>query len=353
MSSVAVLPLPTQSVPRRSASKAAATEAIKDTSIETLRGFAVLLMVLGHVIGNTGDRGLRVEDDSLYRYAYYSFQDVRMPLFTVIAGFVYAMRPVKLSAAGPFLSGKARRLLLPLLTVGTLQFVVQHLTPGSNREEGWGDLWRVYVYGYDQFWFVQALFPIFFVMLLIDGLGLMKTVPAWLGWLGLAALASRFLPKPDLFSLWGYLYLQPYFLLGCGLNRFPKLLTRPAVVAGLGLLLLGGLTVRQAIWFGAADIDAKPTGWLALCAGLAGTALLFRFRRSIPCLAVLGNLSFSIYLFHVFGTAGSRLALSRLGVESRPALLLAGLAAGLILPIGIDLVLKQNRLLRTAFLGLR
>lgn len=332
---------------------ALAADAAKDPSVETLRGLAVLLMVLGHVIGNAADRGLRVEDDSLYRWVYYTFQDVRMPLFTVISGFVYAMRPVRLPSAGRFLRGKARRLLLPLLTVATLQFALQHAAAGVNHVDRWADVWKVYVYGYDQFWFLQALLPVFLTVVVLDGFELMAIELTWLACVALAGLASRYAPKPDLFSLWGYLYLLPYFLLGCGLHRFPGLLARRGVVLAIVSFLAAGLAAQQAEWFGDYAVDLDITGWPALCVGLAGTALLFRFRRSVPWLATLGAYSFSIYLFHVFGTAGSRMALSRLGLESRPALLAAGLAAGIGLPVMIELALKRHRMLRTAFLGLR
>jgi peptidoglycan/LPS O-acetylase OafA/YrhL len=352
---MSTLTLPNQCRPALAAAPHVAVEAdrLKDASIETLRGLAVLLMVLGHVIGNAADRGLRVEDDSAYRWVYYSFQDVRMPLFTVISGFVYAMRPVRLPSAGRFLRGKARRLLLPLFTVATLQFALQHVAAGTNRVDQWADLWKVYVYGFDQFWFLQALAQIFLTIVILDGFGLMATELAWLACLAAAGLASHYFPKSDLFSFWGYLYLLPYFLLGCGLQRFPEFLCRRPVLLTIGLLLAGGLALQQAEWFGDLGIDLEQTGWLALCVGLTGTALLFRFRQPMPWLATLGTYSFSIYLFHVFGTAGSRVVLSQLGLESRPALIVAGLAAGVCLPIAAELVLKQNRVLRTAFLGLK
>lgn len=327
-----------------------ATDRLKDPSVETLRGLAVLLMVVGHVIGNSADRGLRVEDDSAYRWAYYSLQDVRMPLFTVISGFVYALRPVRFATAGRFLRGKARRLLLPLLTVATLQFVFHHVA-GANHVDRWSDIWKVFVYGFDQFWFLQALFPVFLTVVLLDGFDLMATELSWLACVAAAGVAGRFLPKPDLFSLWGSLYLLPYFLLGCGLQRFPAFLTRRPVLIVLAALLAAGLAIQQAEWFGDLGIDLDQTGWLALCIGLAGTALLFRVRQPVPCLATLGAYSFSIYLFHVFGTAGSRVVLSRLGVHHRPALMLAGLAAGVFLPIAAEQALRQSRVLRTAFLG--
>ena len=91
----------------------------KDQSIETLRGLAIILMVAGHVIGNTSAHGMRVEDDSVFRHIYFSLKFLRMPLFTVISGYVYALRPLNTTMIGRFIKGKARRILVPMVAVGT------------------------------------------------------------------------------------------------------------------------------------------------------------------------------------------------------------------------------------------
>ncbi len=329
----------------------------RDLSIETLRGLAVLLMVLCHVIGDSGERGLRVEEDSLYRYGYFSCMYLRMPLFTVIAGFVYAARPVSFGTAGRFLKGKSRRLLVPFATVAALQFAVQHvmagLTPGVNHAGSWSDLWRVYAFSFDQFWFLQALFAVFLVVIALDGAGLMTTFGGWAACLAAGAAAAHFLPKPEVFSLWGALYLLPYFLLGCGVRRFePQLSTRTVAVA-FGIAFAALFALQQFVWFAGLGADVSTTGWLGLSVGLTGTTLLLRHRRSFAPLAFLGASSFAIYLFHVFGAAGSRIALTRLGVTDRPSLLTLGLAAGLGLPIVLELGLKRSRFLRATLLGLK
>ena len=69
-------------------------QAEKDTTIETLRGAVIILVVIGHVIGSASDGGMKVSDDSILRYFYFTFIDpLQMPLFTIIAGSVYALRP--------------------------------------------------------------------------------------------------------------------------------------------------------------------------------------------------------------------------------------------------------------------
>lgn len=70
----------------------------KGLSVETLRGLAIILVVMGHVIGNTPNAGLLVGDDTYYRIAYNFFIPLRLCLFTVISGYVYALFPVMQSS---------------------------------------------------------------------------------------------------------------------------------------------------------------------------------------------------------------------------------------------------------------
>ena len=151
----------------------------RDARIESLRGLALVLMVAGHVIGSSPDTGMRVGDSSGYRHFYFSMSYLRMPLFTAISGFVYAMAPASADAVGRFFVGKARRLLLPFATVMTAQFLMRMATPGVNVRPSLADLPGAYLYGFDQFWFLQAAFCIFIVVGLLDCLGALGTFPRW------------------------------------------------------------------------------------------------------------------------------------------------------------------------------
>ena len=118
----------------------------KDLSIETLRGLAIILMVAGHVIGDAPTNGMRASDTSGFHHAYYSLKFFRLPLFTVISGFVYALRPVVSGRSLIFLRGKARRILLPMAAVGTLEFFLRLIVPGTNSSVELSQIWRIYVY---------------------------------------------------------------------------------------------------------------------------------------------------------------------------------------------------------------
>lgn len=57
----------------------------KDSTIETLRGAVIIMVVIGHVIGSGSDGGMKVNDDSFLRYFYDTFiASIQMPLFTFL-----------------------------------------------------------------------------------------------------------------------------------------------------------------------------------------------------------------------------------------------------------------------------
>lgn len=188
----------------------------KDPNIETLRGLAILLVVAGHVIGIDATGGMKVADDSLWRYLYASLQYVRMPLFTAISGWVYALHPVAAHEAGTFMFKKARRLLLPMICVGTLYFLIQYITPGTNRTGELAEIWKIYLLPYTVYWYLPALFLIFGAVAALDVHGACTTLRRWGMWLLIACAGVLIEPQlssrlPNVFSIWGALCLLPFF----------------------------------------------------------------------------------------------------------------------------------------------
>lgn len=60
--------------------------------IDTLRGGACVLLVIYHVVGATPADGLRIDDGQLRLVNDY-LAVLRMPIFAVIAGWVYSLKP--------------------------------------------------------------------------------------------------------------------------------------------------------------------------------------------------------------------------------------------------------------------
>lgn len=325
----------------------------KDWGVETLRGLAIILMVMGHVIGDTAATGLRVEEDSAYRHVYFMLQYLRMPLFTVISGFVYAMLPVAFATAPKFLGRKVERLFFPLLTIGTFQYLAHALIPGTNVAPPLGDIWQLYVYSHDQFWFLHSIFLVFVTVVALDGFHLMNRLSSWSGCLFVAAVLSLYGPRSEVFSFTGYLYLLPFFILGCGLHRFPRHIFRRDVLWGLCGLFAVGYCLQEGIYEHRLHFEDERINWVAILVGGTGTVLLFAFRKPVRWLAWLGGYSYGIFLLHVFPVAGSRIVLMKLGLNDRELLFAIGLVCGVSVPIFIEMVIRKNAHLQRILLGER
>lgn len=329
----------------------------KDAGIQSLRGIAVVLMVAGHVIGSHAGVGLTVADDSGWRYFYRALQDLRMPLFTVLSGYVYAYRPVRApSGMTALVTGKVRRLLVPFVVVCTVFFLVQLVVPDTHERPELSELPAAYLFGYQHLWFLQAIFLIFLLVGALDAFGVLNSFRSW----ALVTLATfavfvlvRVPDAADVFSLNGFFRLLPFFLLGYAAHRYPAQLLQPRVLVSATVLFLPVYALR--LYNIGADVEwpAIPTRALSLAVAVLVVVTLLAVRRYLASrfLVWLGGFSFAIYLLHVFGSAGARIVAGRLGVDSTPALFAIGLVCAIALPIVFELLFGRFALVSWAVLG--
>ena len=328
----------------------------KNEYVETLRGLAVIVVTLGHAIGSDGAGGMKVADDSVWRYLFYSFNYIGIPLFTVIAGWVYALRPVRRGASGAFLIKKARRLLLPMACVGTLYFLMQYVTPGTNRHGVLSEMWKIYVLPYTVYWYLPSLFLLFGFVALLDLRSACGTVRAWCGWLlvsfvGIAVEPSLSPNYPNVFGVWGALCLLPYFLLGIGIRRFGRQLASPLMKKIYLVGFLAGFAARQFVWFTTGDAGLLRNLFLHVPIGMLASAFLLTSGWRNRFLIGVGGYAYGIYLFHAFGTGAGRILLLRVGVDSDVPIFLFSALLGLCVPILVERALGRSPLLRPLFLG--
>lgn len=309
--------------------------------IDTLRGLACLLLVAYHVVGATKYSGLLISDGWLREFNDY-LAYLRMPLFTVLSGFVYAARPYS-GRPLSFVLGKARRLLIPMLFVGTAFAVVQELVPGSNaRVENWRLLHIIPV---AHFWFIESLFIIFLAILPLERSNLLSSNSTFILVFSVSVLLYLFFPLTKLFSISGATYLLPYFLFGLWCGRFGIVETIPKV--GIWAVAFG-VAVCLVLW-GSAGFSKRS--FFALAIGIIGCAVLLGSRLNIRLFALVGEYSYTIYLLHIFFTAASRILLSRLGVESTYVLFMSGCLAGMFGPVLVERALGRFYLFRLLVSG--
>lgn len=312
---------------------------MRDIRIDTLRGLACIFLVSYHVIGNTPSNGLHIET-GLLREVNDLLATVRMPLFTFLSGMVYAFRP--LSDNWPkFLKGKARRLLIPMLVVGTLFAVIQAIVPGTNNKiDNW---WLLHIYPVQHFWFVEALFWVFVFIIPLELNKLLNNrLVTCLIILAFLALAVG-QPYTKILAFKGFIYLTPFFLLGMSIVRFNilPLPVLPSVVGFLGIMAI--------VYFSTNGIAGKSL--LGCVIGIVSCYFLLGMKLEVSWLARVGLYSYSIYIFHVFFTAASRIIISKLFYVPEEVNFLIGVLLGVMGPISVYFVAKKITLFRFLLLG--
>ncbi|WP_265501347.1 acyltransferase family protein [Paracoccus beibuensis] len=320
-------------------------------ALETSRLVAVVLLVLYHVIGPGSDAGLKLPDTHPARMFADYFADLRMPLFAFIAGHVYGLRPVDPAQWKSFLAGKFRRLAVPgavAITVFMLLALMLHLRFAPDA-----DWWRNYVMPYAHFWFLQAILLIFVVFGTFDTFGHGRGSAVILA-LSILWTMSGWRLQTNIMAANHALYLLPYFVVGVMVAR-----QRSIVFSNrLAIILMAVTVVALTTWINI--LDLQETGRFSqnrrdlqsLAFGISGSMLCYLVLPRIDS-RVFGSFAFTIYLYHVLGTSGMRRLLYAIGIDDTGTHLIAGLVAGLAVPVMLHIASLQSPAATRLVLGQR
>jgi hypothetical protein len=303
-----------------------------------------MFLVGYHVIGGEAHQGLKVIEGN-YREVNDVLAYIRMPLFTFLSGLVYAYRPFNTGFIG-YTKGKFRRLLVPMLVVGTVFIATKSIVPGTNATSF---DWRyLHIISVGHYWFIEALFTIFIGVAVLEKFAFLanKTKFSIVFILSCLLFLSGF--EIRYFALNGVMYLLPFFLLGVATERF-SLMT--VIKPSLGYLLLIGVFISLYLILSdfitlqdKRSFDGLVIGSIFCCAILA-------INLKINVLAKIGVFSYTIYLYHVFFTAGTRIFLNKLGLTDINIVFVLSLLAGVFLPILVEHAFNKNNTTRLLFLG--
>jgi peptidoglycan/LPS O-acetylase OafA/YrhL len=311
---------------------AAKPHALRDGHLDTLRGVACLLLVAYHVIGNDPEHGMRIVDMNGWRIFTELFLHIRMPLFSFLSGYVFSLAIEDRTALRAAIVKKFRRIGIPLVVVTTLFFVCFGVTSHTLT---WPS-WQIYLLPYEHYWYLQATLLIMTVLLVLGYLarGHLKLLLAILFPIAAAIFIAAPTFDPDLFALGSAFYLLPYFLLGNCLRifEFDRVIgaRRPALLIGLGVVLVGLFALDMARLRGWNGLDFERQSALGLLFGVASCLFLYLWKFRVGWLQLIGGYSYTIYLFHVFFTAG----VTRLLLALHPGIT-DGWIFVLALPVGV------------------
>lgn len=323
----------------------------RNMPVDTLRGVACLLLVTFHVIGYNSTDGLTVPDDSVFRYYTDSVDYLRMPLFTLLAGLVYAWRPLTSTAGYPsFMAKKARRLLVPYVIFVPLIGLTQYYVTDTNSSRELDPLnWLLF--SLSPYWFLLTTFWFFAVVALLDSRKLLATRLNF-GVLFVASLAVAVLFHTESFrflQVGQALTLAPFFLAGVAMTRFSLIPTRlPAQVTATVLLLLAVVAVQLSLNgdLSALGVDGpfdSRHSLVGIAVGILFPLVFLGWKLANRQLAWIGGYSSGIFLLHSFAIGGFRAVLTALGVSSTPVLFVLLSVGGVGLSILGIVVLQKFR----------
>ncbi|MEI6437320.1 MAG: acyltransferase [Candidatus Omnitrophota bacterium] len=324
---------------------------VKDQSIETLRGIAVILVVAGFIVqGEYAFVGSGTRFQSWLYFIYNCLVPVRMPLFTVISAYLYAHSPATRETLGKLIRGKFSRLGYPFFVVSTIQYVILSLlhVQGDNPI---GEIYRIYLWPFHQFWFIWAIFWIFMLIGYLDSIKALETTRQWFAWLALFTVCNIALDPPTLLGLSGINYLLPFFLLGYGISRFAKELFTPRMIVLYTVMTL--LTYAVYIYFRKIPHSGPFYKTLALACSFSVVPLVVHFRRNVPWLAAIGYYAFGIHIFCRIAIAFFQVLLKRLNYNNEQFNFVILLGAGIVCAIGIQRLVERVPVARKYILGMK
>ncbi|MBI1336045.1 MAG: acyltransferase family protein [Phycisphaera sp.] len=339
-----------------------------DPTIQTLRGVAILALVAYHLFSMDPSFGVPIKPGSFFHALHELFHYIRMPLFTTVSGYVYAMRPVRVGESWEFLRKKTRRLLWPFFTLTTLAMFYFHFRGHGWTWRGLGMVRYVYIYPYAHLWYLQALSLIFLLVVLLERLGAMKSLLRWWWVFAAVSTAALVFDIPTMIRLltwefaygWSLLravYLLPWFVLGLGVCRFGTRMPRKTLTVMACVMLAVGLGCQWVIYrveWNTASGGVEEVRSIALLVGLSACYLLLTYRFRQDTLAWWGERSYEIYLFHVTGIYLARLGVDGMGFSETGAWAVTlGLCGGLLLPLVLRYAFRKTRWTRRIVLGMR
>ncbi len=325
--------------------------------IDTLRAIVCLILVLHHMVGISPAYGLELPLDHPISILSHTTEDMRMLIFSFISGMVFARATGLWPDARTTIRKKARRLLLPMLSVGTLFWLARRMAGTAQPP-----LPLTYVTSFAHFWFLQASFLIMTTAVLLVclvGGSWHRHIAAGLGLLGIAWWGLGLIPLPatNWFSITDATFLLPFFMSGYLTTQTPNVrqaLRSAPWARPLGALLLAvGLFIGFRLATQDLILTGTPRRLLAIALGFSACFGLLMLRPHQARLADIGTKAYVIYLFHVFFTAAVTLAWWQLGT---PGNLWAVTALGVLLgmpgPILLQRLILRSPVAAQTFLGL-
>ena len=146
-------------------------------------------------------------------------------------------------------------------------------------------------------------------------------------------------------------FLLTFFLVGVVLKRFKAVVFSRKNFFATTVILCLALAFQIAI-FNNPDMPEYVSIILTLVVGITASIFLIHSRFINTRLMWLGNFSYGIYLFHMFGISGFRLIVLKVfHIDDVQIHVIGGLICGLGFPVVLELIIPNRSFLSLLFFG--
>lgn len=321
----------------------------RDESLDIAKGFGIILVVLGHCLDGliaAGSFPASVLWPTLTDWTIYTFH---MPLFFAISGHLASS---KHRPTGTILSKLLLTIAYPYFLWSTLKgLTLVYLSRFTDSHVPVSSLYKILWIPIVPYWFLYALFFCHLGYLAMRKLShraqLAAAIAVFVASLFFIPPIARFQLFIVLDTVRGFLY----FVLGViSVQQVKQLDKWAAVIATVMFAVLAVAVYQSQVRGTAGTIAAVPVAIAGITATLAWSRMLAAqegtfIRKPIAALAFLGRYFMSIYVMHIFFTAGVRIAFERLA--SRPTMraivaeIVAATVAGILLPLGFNWLISK------------
>ena len=340
----------------------------KNLRIESLRGFAIILVVFGHIVTWSLSRS-GVDENHFLSFLYKSFSYIRMPLFSIISGYICSIRPVRIDNCFVFYKNKIRRLVIPCIFASAITWLFKFFPFSAPLKSLFFDFLTIFYRPLDHYWFLFAILWIFLAVSLLDSFRLMETPKKWLLVFSCGILVYLFDPysayevfynKHSLFGFHGACFLLPFFLFGYGLQRHGILFKN--TIVRLSFISIALISFLLHLWntyslaylrsSGGAVLSAEHLKILALVVGISCCGVLIFYSVFVPWLARIGKYAYGIYIYHILFIILMRIFLAKgLNVSSSWIHLFIELPCAVLFPIMLERFVRNRKYVSLVMFG--
>lgn len=290
--------------------------------IDSLKGFAIICVVIGHVVKGLIDDHMFIDCSTWMNNTYNIIYSFHMPLFFVISGFLFNLAYIKKTSNNTQIkTASYKRQLINLIILyivySILLGVSKMALPGAvNKQVSFKDILMIWAIPIQLYWYLYVLI----ILYLIFSISFFRNCHHYtliLTGLFLVSVFSWKYPFPNWFQLKRVCYYSFFFYFGNKLNDIIKL----TITRAIGVLIsLSAIILAFVVWNKNMYIVDIPVVNASVALGFV-CILLFSFSKvsflkQNILLKACGRYNLEIYLLHTYFATAIRVLYKKTGVTN-------------------------------------